>query len=247
MNAYVAEFLGTAILVLLGNGAVCNVLLDRTKGYNAGWIVVSAGWGLAVFVAVLCTEQFSGAHINPAVTFGVALAGSFAWDLVPGYVGAQLAGAFVGALLVYLFYQLHYQVTSDADAKLATFSTCPAIRSTWANFTSELIATFVLVFAVLVASKVTIQAANGELPQTIGLGMVGALPVGLLVFAIGLSLGGTTGYAINPARDLGPRIAHALLPVPGKGGSDWTYGWIPVVGPLVGGGLAAVVYRLVVS
>ena len=247
MNVYLAEFLGTAILVLLGNGVVANVLLDRTKGYDAGWIVVSAGWGMAVFVAVLCTEQFSGAHINPAVTLAVAAAGTFDWAQVPGYIGAQMVGAFVGAALVYVVYQSHYRATSDADRKLATFSTAPAIRSIWVNFTSELVATFVLVFTVLVASKVTMTGTGENQSGTIGLGMVGALPVGLLVLAIGLSLGGTTGYAINPARDLGPRIAHAVLPIPGKRDGDWSYSWVPVVGPLAGGVLAAVIYRVILA
>lgn len=247
MNAYFAEFLGTAILVLLGNGVVANVLLDRTKGNGAGWIVISAGWGMAVFVAVLCIEQFSGGHINPAATLGFAIAGSFAWSLVPGYIGAQVAGAFLGAVLVYVFYHPHYRVTDDPDSKLATFGTGPAIRSTWANFVGEVIATFVLVFTVLAASKVTMTEVGGDEASTIGLGIVGALPVGLLVFAIGLSLGGTTGYAINPARDLGPRIAHAILPIPGKRNSDWAYGWIPVVGPFVGGALAAAVYLAVIA
>ena len=245
MNVYLAEFFGTAILVLLGNGVVANVLLDRTKGYDGGWIVVSAGWGMAVFIGVLCAEQSSGAHLNPAVTLALAAAGTFDWSLVPGYVGAQMVGAFVGAVLVYVSYQLHYRATGDADRKLATFSTAPAIRWTWVNFTCEVIATFVLVFTVLFASKVTLSEVGGVPSGTVGLGLVGALPVGLLVFAIGLSLGGTTGYAINPARDLGPRIAHAILPIPGKRDSDWSYSWVPVVGPLVGGVLAAALYRAI--
>ena len=244
MNAYFAEFVGTALLVLLGNGVVANVVLERTKGQNSGWIVIAAGWGLAVFVAVSCVGEASGAHINPAVSLGLAAAGQFEWVLVPGYVLAQMFGGFVGAALVSLFYRRHYEVTQDRGAKLATFCTAPAIRSPLGNLFSEAVGTFVLVFAVLCAAKTTVTPADGGAPATLGLGALGALPVGLLVASIGLSLGGTTGYAINPARDLAPRAAHALLAVPGKGDSDWSYSWIPVVGPIVGGVLAALVFRI---
>lgn len=248
MNVYLSEFLGTAILVLMGNGVVANVQLVRTLGYQGNWLTVCAAWGMAVFVAVLCTEQFSGAHINPAVTLGVALAGSFPWKLVPGYVAAQMAGGFVGAVLVYVFYREHYRATDNPDGKLATFCTGPAIRSAGANFVNELIGTFILVLTVLLASKATFAPhSGGPAAGTIGLGVVGALPVGLLVFAIGLSLGGTTGFAINPARDLSPRLAHAILPIPGKRDSDWAYSWIPVVGPTVGAALAAAAYRVMVA
>lgn len=250
MNPNLAEFLGTAILILLGNGVVANVLLQRTKGNGGGWIVIAAGWGFAVYVAVLCVGDFSGGHLNCAVTVGLALAGKFAWTKVPAYIAAQMGGAFVGAALVYFFYQPHYAVTEDADAKLGTFCTSPAIRTVPANLLGEILGTFVLMFAVLMFTdpKLTgFAEVLGERPVTIGLGSIGALRVGLVVFAIGLSLGGTTGYAINPARDLGPRIAHALLPVPNKRDGDWGYSWIPVVGPLLGAALATLVARLTLS
>ncbi len=247
MNPYLAEFVGTTLLVLLGNGAVANVVLDGTKGNSAGWIVITAGWGMAVFVAVACVGEFSGAHINPAVTVGLAAAGKLAWDLLPGYVLAQLAGGFLGAILVYLTYQSHYAVSSSADDKLGTFCTGPAIRSLPVNFLSEVIGTFVLVFTVLLFATPTVSVGDAGASGTIGLGSVGAIPVGLLVFSIGLSLGGTTGYAINPARDLSPRLAHAMLPIPGKRDSDWGYSWVPVLGPLAGGSLAALVFRLTVA
>lgn len=234
MTPYLAEFIGTAILLLLGDGVVANVVLKGTKGENAGWIVITMGWGMAVFVAVFIVGAFSGAHINPAVTVGLAAAGKFSWALVPGYVIAQMLGAAFGAALVWLHYRPHFGVTEDNDLKLAVFCTGPAIRDTGSNFISELIGTFVLVFAVLYLAA----------PE-VGLGALDALPVGLVVLVIGLALGGTTGYAINPARDLGPRIIHALLPIPGgKRDSDWGYAWIPVVAPVVGGVLAALLYLL---
>ena len=244
MNVYVAEFLGTALLILLGNGVVANVVLRETKGEGSGWIVITFGWGMAVFVAVFCVGDISGAHINPAVTVGLAAAGKFAWPNVAGYIVAQLFGAIVGAVTVYLFYKDHYAVTQDQAGKLATFSTGPAIRSTGSNLFSEVIGTFVLVFAVLSMAAPSLSLDGGAAEAALGLGAIGALPVGLLVFAIGLCLGGTTGYAINPARDLGPRIAHAILPIPGKGDSDWGYAWIPVAGPLLGGLLAALVHSV---
>jgi len=241
MNVYQAELLGTAILILLGNGVVANVVLDRTKGHDAGWVAICAGWGFAVYVAVLCVGETSGAHINPAVTLGVALAGRFDWNLVPGYIAAQMVGAFVGAVLVYLFYRPHYDATGDADSKLATFSTSPNIRHFGLNLFCETVATFVLVYAVLLISDPSFDwAETGTAgPVPVGLGSIGAIRVGLVVFAIGLSLGGTTGYAINPARDLGPRLAHAALPIAGKRDSDWGYAAVPVVGPLIGAALAA--------
>lgn len=252
MHACLAEVLGTALLILLGNGVVANVVLDKTKGHGSGWIVISFGWAMAVFVGVWCAGPISGAHLNPAVTLGLASAGEFPWTSVPGYVAAQMVGALIGATLVFLFYRPHYEVTADADAKLATFCTAPAIRQPSSNLACELIGTAVLVLAVLLAVEPSIELgqpldlgqplATGVTPAPkIGLGTLGALPVGLLVLAIGLSLGGTTGYAINPARDLGPRIAHALLPVPSKRDSDWSYAWIPVVGPLVGAVVAALI------
>jgi glycerol uptake facilitator protein len=244
MHVYLAEFIGTALLILLGNGVVANVVLPKTKGSGSGWIVITFGWGMAVFVAVWCVGPISGAHINPAVTLALAAADRFALELVPGYVAAQLLGGVVGATLVFVFYRDHYHASDDANAKLATFATGPAIRNYSNNLFSEIVGTFVLVFAVLLAVDPSITVQTGattasESGMKIGLGTLGALPVGLLVLAIGLSLGGTTGYAINPARDLGPRIAHALLPIPNKRDSDWRYAWIPVVGPILGA-LAAV-------
>ncbi len=233
MSPFIAEIVGTALLILLGDGVVANVLLSKTKGQNSGWIVITMGWGLGVFVAVFAVASISGAHINPAVTIGLAMAGKFAWALVPGYITAQMIGAFIGATLVWLHYKPHFAETEDAALKLAVFSTGPAIRNTLWNLVSEIIGTFVLVFGVL-----SIAAPD------VGLGALDALPVGLLVLVIGLALGGTTGYAINPARDLGPRIAHAVLPIAGKGDSDWAYSWIPVIGPILGGLLAAMIFGM---
>jgi len=234
MSTFIAEIVGTAVLILLGNGVVANVLLKRTKGEGSGWMVITTAWGAAVFVAVAIVAPISGAHINPAVTFGLATAGNFPWSEVPAYWAAQMIGATLGASLVWLMYRQHYELTDDKDAKLATFCTAPAIKSTFDNFVSELLGTFVLVLAVLKMSA----------PE-MGLGAMDALPVALVVLVIGLGLGGTTGYAINPARDLGPRIAHALLPIPSKRDSDWSYGWIPVLGPLTGGLLAALTVNLI--
>ena len=245
MNDVFAEFLGTLILVLLGNGVVANVVLRGTKGHNGGWIVITAGWGLAVYVGVVCTERFSGAHLNPAVTLGLACAGKFTWNLVASYMIAQLAGGLCGGALVYAFYHQHYQLTEDPSAKLATFCTSPAVRSYGPNLFCETVGTFLLVFTVLLFAPPSMTLPNEAGDAAVGLGAIGALPVALLVTAIGLSLGGTTGYAINPARDLGPRTAHWLLAIPQKGDSDWAYAWIPVVGPLVGGALAALVFELV--
>lgn len=245
MSPYVAEFLGTAILILMGNGVVANVLLTGTKGNGGGWIVITTGWGLAVFTAVLCVAEFSGAHINPAVTVGLAIAGEFPWTDAPGFIAAQMLGAICGACLVYFFYQPHYALTEDADAKLGSFCNAPAVRG-WPlnNIFCEATGTFVLVLAVLLMSDPMFElpGGSGATSVKVGLGSIGALPVGLIVFAIGLSLGGTTGYAINPARDLGPRIAHAFLPIPGKRDNDWGYSWIPVVGPLLGAAAAALLY-----
>jgi glycerol uptake facilitator protein len=249
MQAYFAEFIGTALLILLGNGVVANVVLPKTKGNASGWVVITFGWGMAVFVAVWCVGPLSGAHINPAVTFGLALADKFDWSLFLGYVTAQMLGAIVGAEMVYVFYRDHYAASDDSDAKLATFATAPAIRNSRNNLFSEVVGTFVLVLAVLLSVDPSITVIGG--PTTalttgmkMGLGTLGALPVGLLVLAIGLSLGGTTGYAINPARDLGPRIAHHFLPIPGKRDSDWDYAWIPVVGPMLGAALAVMMWSI---
>jgi len=250
-QAYLAELVGTAILVLLGNGVVANVVLDRTKGHGSGWIVIAFGWGMAVFVAVWCVGSISGGHLNPAVSVGLAAAGEFDWDQVVPYVTAQMLGGILGAVLVFLFYGPHYGVTSGADAKLATFCTGPAIRAPLSNLFCEVVGTLVLVLAVLLAVDPSIDFGelNAAPPPAgrIGLGTLGALPVGLLVLAIGLSLGGTTGYAINPARDLGPRIAHAVLSVPGKRDSDWGYAWIPVVGPFIGAIVAVAVANVLVA
>jgi glycerol uptake facilitator protein len=230
MEAYLGEFIGTMLLIILGDGVVAGVLLRNSKAENSGWIVITLGWGMAVAVAVYCVGQFSGAHINPAVTIGFAITGQFDWAMVPGYIIAQFLGAFVGAVIVYLAYLPHWAETADPGLKLGVFSTAPAIYNTPANIITEVIGTFVLVFGVF--GIIANDLAGGLAP----------LLIGLLVLGIGLSLGGPTGYAINPARDLGPRIAHAVLPIAGKGGSDWGYAWIPVVAPIVGGILGAVAY-----
>lgn len=247
MNPFLAEFIGTAILVTFGNGVVANVVLSKTKGNNSGWIVITAGWALGVFVGVFSSQSFSGAHLNPAVTLAMAQAGKFPWPSVAGYMVAQLLGGIAGALLVFLFYHEHFKETTDGTTKLACFCTVPNIRNLTQAFFCETVGTFLLVFPVFLMTdaKVRLPATAGTQSEVIiGLGTLGALPVGLLVFAIGLSLGGTTGYAINPVRDLGPRIAHALLPIPGKRDSDWAYAWIPVIAPLVGGMLAACAYSV---
>jgi len=238
---FIAEIIGTMLLILLGNGVVANVVLKGTKGNNSGWIVITTGWALAVFVGVLVAGPYSGAHINPAVTFGLAIAGKISWSIVPEYVGGQMVGAMLGAFLVWLMYKDHFKATDDEPLKLACFSTGPAIRKTFSNLISEIIGTFVLMFVIFYLAGPTIDV-TADLDAKIGLGSIGALPVALLVWVIGLSLGGTTGYAINPARDLGPRIMHAFLPFKGK--SDWGYAWIPVVGPLVGAAIAVFVFQL---
>lgn len=247
MHTYLAEAIGTLLLVLLGDGVVANVVLARSKGHQSGWIVITAGWGIAVAVAVYAVGRISGAHINPAVTIALASIGSFPWADVPGYVAAQMAGAFAGAVLVWLMYLPHWAATTSPDDKLAVFSTAPAIRHTPSNFITEAIATAVLVFGVL---AIAANAQNWPAAEAIDLSAVfsrGLQPllVGILVFGIGLSLGGPTGYAINPARDLGPRLAHALLPIAGKGPSDWSYSSIPVVAPIVGGIAGAALFQAV--
>jgi len=235
MEPYIAEFLGTFLLLLLGSGVVANVLLDESKGNGAGWLVICWAWAVAVFIGVYTSVALGGSgHLNPAFTVGVAVFGDFDPALVPGYIAAQIAGAFLGSSAAWLAYRQHFQLTSDPDAKLAVFSTAPAIRNTGSNLITEAMGTFVLVFGALCISE-----------PTDSLGALDALPVGLLVLAIGLGLGGPTGYAINPARDLGPRLAHAILPIPGKRDGDWGYAWVPVVGPLVGGLLGAALYGAV--
>ncbi|HZB76429.1 MAG TPA: MIP/aquaporin family protein [Solirubrobacteraceae bacterium] len=234
MSIFGAEVIGTAILILLGNGVVACVLLNLSKGQNSGWIVITFGWGMAVMTAAFAVGQFSGAHLNPAVTLGFWITGDIDGGDVPEYLAGEFVGAFIGATLVWLAYLDHWRETEDPGLKLACFSTAPAIRNPVSNIITEVIGTFVLVFAVLGWFTDEATAATG----------LGGLLVGLLVLSIGLSLGGPTGYAINPARDLGPRIMHAILPIAGKGGSDWSYAWIPVVAPLVGGALAAGAFEL---
>ncbi|TVT41288.1 aquaporin family protein [Hymenobacter setariae] len=237
MTPFTAELVGTALLMLTGTATNANVVLVDTKGHNSGWLVIATGWALAVYVSVVVANPYSGAHLNPAVTLGLALAGKFAWAKVLPYVLAQLLGAALGSSLAWLLFKDHFDRTPTPLLKLAVFCTGPAIRNHKLNLLSELIGTLVLVLVVLYNGQ-----AGAELTAThaaIGLGSVGALPVALLVWIIGLGLGGTTGYAINPARDFMPRLMHALLPIRGKGGSEWSYAWIPVVGPLLGAALAA--------
>ncbi len=242
MEVYLAEFIGTMILILLGDGVVAAVLLRNSKAENSGWIVITFGWGMAVAIAVYAVGAISGAHINPAVTIGLASIGAFDWAQVPGYIIAQFLGAFVGAVLVWLAYLPHWGPTEDAGLKLGVFSTAPAYRNTVANIITEVIGTAMLVFGVLGIVN-NANVIGGDLAAVFASGLAPLL-VGLLVLSIGLSLGGPTGYAINPARDLGPRIAHAVLPIAGKGSSDWGYSWIPVVGPIIGGILGAVLWNI---
>ena len=232
------EFIGTAILVLFGDGVVASTVLKKSKGENGGWVVITMAWGLAVMLGVFIAGPYSGAHLNPAVTLGLAAAGTFRWALVLPYIVAQMLGGLLGAVLVYLYYKDHYDATDDSAAKLSTFCTIPAIRNYGRNLFSEIVGTFVLVFVILALSM------QNNLPE-VGMGSLGAFPVAMLIVALGMSLGGTTGYAINPARDLAPRIAHAILPIKGKGSSDWAYSWVPVLGPIIGGFLAAVLYCLI--
>jgi len=245
MKEMLAEGIGTMLLIILGDGVVAGVLLAKSKAQDSGWIVITAGWGFAVMIAVYAVGRISGAHINPAVTVGLASIGEFEWALVPGYVIAQMIGAIVGGVIVWLHYLPHWAETEDPALKLGVFCTGPAIRNTPSNLISEVIGTFVLVFGVLaiVTTFGPETITDAPLQAAFSTGLTPLL-VGLLVWAIGLSLGGPTGYAINPARDLGPRIAHAILPIAGKGGSDWGYSWIPVVGPIVGGILGAVVFSV---
>lgn len=233
------EFIGTLVLILLGDGVVANVSLNKSKGFGGGWVVITIAWGLAVMCGVFISGPYSGAHLNPAVTIGLAAAGQFAWSAVPAYIAAQLLGGFCGALLVYLFYKDHFNATADnSDAMLGIFCTIPAIEHKWRNFFCEALATWVLVFIVLAF------ATKGNVPE-VGLGSIGAFPVSMVIIAIGMSLGGTTGYALNPARDIPPRFAHWILPIKGKGGSQWSYGWVPVFGPIAGALVAALTYLLV--
>jgi glycerol uptake facilitator protein len=231
MNLFLAELIGTMLLIILGDGVVAGVLLSRTKSQNAGWLVIAVGWGLAVVMAVYAVGRISGAHLNPALTLALAVVGDFAWEKVPVYISAQFIGGFLGAVVVYLHYLPHWARTEDADTKLAVFCNAPAVRDTVANILSEVIATFVLVFVILGIGAN--EFAKGLNP----------LIVGGLIVSIGLSLGGTTGYAINPARDFAPRVAHFVLPIPNKRDSDWAYAWIPVIAPILGAILGAVVFK----
>jgi glycerol uptake facilitator protein len=247
MINYTAEAFGTALLILFGDGVVANVLLARSKGERSGWIVITFGWGVAVMVAVYAVGRLSGAHLNPALTLALASIGAFPWVAVPGYIAAQMIGAAIGAVLVWLMYLPHWSVTPDADLKLAVFCTGPAIRNPATNFLTEFLATAAFVFAVLAIGANAQEFAS---LRDIDLSIVfsGAwqpLLVGFLVLGVGLSLGGPTGYAINPARDLGPRVAHFLLPIPGKRDSDWGYAWVPVIGPIVGALVGAQLFGLV--
>lgn len=257
MSPYLAEFIGTALLVLFGNGVVANVVLAGTNGHKMGWIVITAGWGIAVFIGAACSAAHSGAHLNPAVTLAMAIANELAWERVPGFVVSQMAGAMIGGALVFLFYRQHFLITEDKDAKLSCFCTRPAIRNFPQAFFCEFVGTFALIMPIFLMAAPEISLPSGlgevgpadnpaELPG-LGLGAIGLLPVGLLVFGIGLSLGGTTGYAINPARDLGPRLMHFLLPIADKRDSDWNYSWVPVLGPLTGAALAAVIYLTILT
>jgi glycerol uptake facilitator protein len=232
MNVFTAELIGTFLLILLGDGVVANVVLTKTKGNNSGWIVITFGWAIAVFTGVFVAGKVSGAHLNPAVSLALLYTGAIKLEVLPYYLGGQFLGAMLGAFFVWVSYKQHFDVTNDADSKLAVFCTAPAIRNPFFNFLTELLGTFILVLGALYMVK----------PQN-SLGALDALPVALLVLGIGLSIGGPTGYAINPARDLGPRIVHALLPIKGKRSSDWGYSWIPVLGPLAGGLLAAIVFQ----
>jgi len=243
MTPFLGEFIGTALLIILGLGVNANVLLSKSKGNNSGWIVIAFGWAMAVYVGVFVSAPYSGAHLNPAVTLGFAAVGTFNWNMVAPYILAQIGGAMFGSFIVWVAYRQHFNETDDANFKLAVFSTAPAIRSPLNNMITEAIGTFVLVFSVLYIAGPTIKLNDTE--GKMGLGAIGALPVALLVLAIGLSLGGPTGYAINPARDLGPRIMHFILPIPKKRDSDWSYAWVPVIGPIIGGLLAAFIFKMI--
>ncbi len=244
MSPYIAEFIGTTLLILLGVGVNANVSLKNSYGFNSGWVLITFGWGFAVFIGVLVAAPFSGAHINPAVSIGLAAASKFPWSEVLPYILAQLAGAITGATTAWFLYSDQYNKEKEATTILGTFSTGPAIKNLPKNVFSEALGTLILVFVVLYITDAKIT--SGDLEGTkIGLGSIGALPVALLVVAIGMSLGGTTGYAINPARDLGPRITHALVPINKKGKSNWSYAWVPVIGPVIGAVLAAGIFMII--
>lgn len=241
MNPYFAEFIGTALLLLLGSGVVANMLLPKTKGSGGGIMEISTAWALAVFTGVVVAGPHSGAHLNPAVTIGLGISGQFDWALAPGYIIAQILGAMIGVGIAWLIYKDHYELSEDTGAIAAPFGTSPAIRNFSLNFLTEVVGTFVLIIAILYNDGVSI---GDDTETPIGMGSLGAIPVAFIVWVIGLSLGGTTGYAINPARDFGPRLMHYILPIKGKGDSDWSYAWVPIVGPIVGAALAAVVFLI---
>lgn len=244
MTPFIAEILGTGLLILLGNGNVANDILKGTKGHGGGWVSITTAWGLAVFAGVVVAGPYSGAHLNPAVTLGLAFGGIFPWEQVPTYILAEFIGAMLGTTLVYFMYKDHFDRTPDAETKRAVFCTAPAIPNTWQNILSEILGTFVLLIAVFYFTDAEINDGSNT---KVGLGSIGAIPVAFIVWGIGLSLGGTTGYAINPARDLGPRIMHAILPIKQKTHSNWAYSWIPVVGPVIGAGIAAFIFLILNS
>lgn len=238
MSEFTAELIGTMLLILLGTGVVANMILKGTKGHNAGWMGITTGWALAVFVGVVFAGPYSGAHLNPAVTLGLAITNKFAWSKVGTYILAQVLGAMLGAFIMWIVYRDHFDATEDAETKLAVFSTAPAIHNRVFNLLSEIVGTFVLMFVIFYMTGAELHE-----PKTpIGLGSLGALPVAFLVWAVGLCLGGPTGYAINPARDLGPRIVHSFLPIKGKRDSNWKYAWIPIIGPIAGAAIAALLF-----
>lgn len=241
MDVFVAEFVGTSLLLAMGSGVVANVVLNQTKGNNSGWIVITTAWALGVFIGVVVAGPYSGAHLNPAVSIGLAITGDFAWAMVPKYVLAQVLGAMFGSGIAWLVYKDHFDATDDQGLKFAPFATVPAIRNLPSNLISEIVGTSVLIIVILYSTDPIIQDGTDT---PIGLGSLGALPVAFLVWVIGLSLGGTTGYAINPARDFGPRLMHQLLPIKGKGTSDWAYSWVPILGPIIGAAMAAGIYLL---
>jgi glycerol uptake facilitator protein len=238
MNEFTAELIGTMLLIILGNGVVANVVLKGTKGNNGGWMVITTGWALAVYVGVVIAGPYSGAHLNPAVTLALAIVGKFAWSKVGMFILAQLIGSMIGAFVVWVVYRDHFNTTNDPNTEMAAFCTAPAIHNRLFNLLSEIVGTFVLVFVIFYFTNAEITDAK----TPIGLGSLGAIPVAFLVWAIGLSLGGTTGYAINPVRDFGPRLVHALVPLKNKCSSNWTYAWIPIIGPFIGAAIAAILY-----
>ncbi|WBL22914.1 MULTISPECIES: MIP/aquaporin family protein [unclassified Zunongwangia] len=243
MTPFIAEILGTGLLILLGGGVVANDILNGTKGNGGGWVSISTAWGLAVFAGVVVAGPYSGAHLNPAVTLGLAIGGLFPWADVPTYLAGEFIGAMIGSSLVYVMYKDHFDATEDAGLKRAVFCTDPAIPNNFRNLMSEILGTFVLVIAVFYFADASFETESGGTTK-VGLGAIGAIPVAFMVWGIGLSLGGTTGYAINPARDLGPRIVHALLPIKGKTDSNWSYAWIPIVGPIIGAAIAAILFLI---